>query len=288
MYVSSAFTSRLSAAAKTAGGGLLIIFAGIAGYANGVPSEFSPSADPYVRTGTFTGPAQPLGAGTAHAFVTLDAGTPVALGVRVTEAALETLPVQVGLHGVHETVLALPAEAPVQPYDHVSFDWQPRGHEPDGVYDRPHFDVHFYTMSSAERDLIVPADQNTFDEMAARTPASQYIPAGYVATPGAIPRMGAHWIDPTSPEFTPAGFSRTFLYGFWDGRMNFVEPMITTDYLKSVKTLPGQSATFSIPQPQGFEKAGYYPTTYSIRYDAMAKAYDIVLDGLVERPATAL
>lgn len=99
--------------------------------------------------------------------------------------------------------------------------------------------------------------------------------------------MGAHWIDPASPEFTPAGFSRTFLYGFWNGRMNFLEPMITTDYLASVKALPAQSATFSIPQPQAVEKAGYYPTTYSVRYDADAQTYDIVLEGLVERSAAA-
>ncbi len=68
--------------------------------------------------------------------------------------------------------------------------------------------------------------------------------------------MGAHWVDPTSPEFTGAGFSRTFLYGFWDGHMNFLEPMITKAFIESVKELEGQTATFSIPQPQAFEQGG--------------------------------
>lgn len=79
MNASSVF-ARLTAAAKTtlliAGGGLLIVLSALAGYFNGTSSEFASSADPYVRTGTFAGPAQPLGAGTAHAFVTLEAGTP--------------------------------------------------------------------------------------------------------------------------------------------------------------------------------------------------------------------
>lgn len=279
----SRISSRLVAASKTVGGGLLIIFAGLAGYYNGGP-EFSPSADPHVRTGTFAGPAQPLGNGTAHAFVTLEAGSPVAIGVRVTASALETLPVDAGPHGVHETVLALPVEAPTLPYDHISFDWQPRGHEPDGVYDRPHFDVHFYMMTAAERDRIDPVDP-AFEAQGRTQLDSALVPAGYVPTPDLFARMGVHWVDPSSPEFTPAGFSRTFIYGFWNGQMNFLEPMITTAFLESVKTLPGQAAAFAIPQPQRVPKAGYYPTRYSIRYDAAAQAYDIALEGLVKRSA---
>ena len=147
------------------------------------------------------------------------------------------------------------------------------------MYDRPHFDIHFYTMTTAERDGIDPADT----EKVERTPMAEHIPAGYVPTPGAVPRMGAHWVDPSSPEFTPAGFSRTFIYGFWDGKMNFLEPMITTAFIESVKASDSQTISFSIPQPQAFEVTGYYPSHYSIRYDTEAKTYVIALEGLERR-----
>ena len=238
----------------------------------------SPAPESY----THYGPAQTLGSGTAHTFVTMTDGQPVALGVRVTESALASLP----MHGLSpsglETVLNFPSEALVAPYDHVSFDWMPHGHVPDGVYTFPHFDVHFYMMSEAERDAIDPA-RATFTTEAAVMPDASILPAGYVPTPDALPRMGVHWVDPTSPEFTPDGFSRTFIYGFWNGKMNFVEPMLTKAFIESVKTLPGQSATFAIPQPGVYETAGHYPTAYSVRYDATAQAYDIVLEGLTHR-----
>lgn len=211
----------------------------------------------------------------------------MALGVRVTEAALATLPAHGNAHGVHETVLTFPAEALIPPYDHISFDWQPNGHEPDGVYDRPHFDVHFYMMSVAERDRIDPVDA-AFETQGRLQPDSAFVPTGYVPTPDLFARMGVHWVDLSSPEFTPAGFSGTFIYGFWNGQMNFLEPMITTAFVEGVKTLPGQAATFEIPQARVFPKAGYYPTRYSVRYDATAQAYDLALEGLVKRTAIAL
>lgn len=236
------------------------------------------SNDSTPKSGTFAGPAQTLGNGSVHASVTLDNGVPTAIGVVFTETVLENLPTQVQ-HGAHETVLSLPAEAAVVPFDHISFDWNPQGHEPPGVYDRPHFDVHFYTMTSAERDAIDPADTPKVD----RAPRAEHIPAGYVRTPGAVPRMGVHWVDPSSPEFTPAGFSRTFIYGFWDGRMNFLEPMITTAFIESVKASASQPARFAIPQPQAFDVEGYYPSHYSVRYDAAAQTYTIALEGLTLR-----
>jgi hypothetical protein len=278
--------SHLAKTAKVAAGSVLVLAAGLAGYANSTDVSFvnATSGIPGFETGTVAGPAQSLGDGTAHVFVTKKNGQPTALGVRVTESALATLPAHGNAHGSHETVLALPTNAPVAPFDHVSFDWQPQGHEPDGVYTLPHFDVHFYMMTMAERHTIVPTDP-AFDAKASRPLDTQYLPAGYVPAPGAIPMMGAHWVDPTSPEFTPAGFSRTFIYGVWDGRMTFVEPMLTKTFIESVKAMPGQSVTFAVPQPQAFEKAGYYPTAYSVRYDAQAQAYDLVLENLTLRTA---
>lgn len=230
---------------------------------------------------TAYGPAKALGNGSVRSFVTLNHGRPTTLGLSFTEDVLIGLPEEAE-HGAHETVLALPPGVAVAPYDHISFDWNPHGHEPPGVYDVPHFDIHFYMISQAERDAIDPADPD-FEAKAAKRPADQYIPAGYVQTPGAVPRMGAHWVDPTSPEFTEAGFSRTFIYGFWDGQMNFLEPMITTAFLEGLKASAEQAVTLPIPQPQAFEEAGYYPTHYSVRYNASEKTYTIALERLTKQ-----
>jgi hypothetical protein len=239
------------------------------------------SDGPDLQEGIVHGPAKALGNGSVNAFVERDAmGAPVALGVRLTETALTGLPA----HGALETVLALPAEASIAPYNHVSVDWQPHGHEPDGVYTLPHFDLHFYFISETERAAITPADP-AFDEKASRAPAPQYVLAGYVPVPGAVPLMGAHWVDPTSPEFTGEGFSRTFLFGSWDGRVTFWEPMITKAFIESVKQSPSQTVSFSIPQPQAVETAGFYPGHYTVRYDADAQTYEIILGDLTERPA---
>lgn len=225
-------------------------------------------------TGRFLGDEQSLGNGIAVAFMEADDGVPTAIGVMIEEEMLNALP-----HQEKELDLTLPAAIAHTPYNHVSFGWNPHGHEPAGVYDVPHFDIHFYMMTEAERDAIDPADPD-FAAKASKMPDSRHIPAGYIQTPGGVPRMGAHWVDPTSPEFTPAGFSRTFIYGFWNGEMNFLEPMITKTFLESVKAMNGQSVTINIPQPQAFAKAGYYPTHYRIRYDADRKFYFVSLEGL--------
>ena len=42
-------------------------------------------------------------------------------------------------------------------FQFVQFDWNPKGHEPEGVYTLPHFDFHFYTVSDAAvMAIIVP------------------------------------------------------------------------------------------------------------------------------------
>ena len=228
-------------------------------------------------TGRFVGDAQDIGEGIAVAYVEAEDGTPTAVGVMIEERMLSTLP-----QHDQEVDLNLPTTIDHAPYTHVNFGWNPHGHEPAQVYDVPHFDIHFYLISESERDAINPTDPD-FATKAARMPDALHIPTGYIQTPGAVPRMGAHWVDPTSPEFTPAGFSRTFIYGFWNGQMNFLEPMITKTFLESVKAMDGQSVTINIPQPQAFAKPGYYPTRYRIRYDKDRTFYYISLEGLSRR-----
>ncbi len=234
---------------------------------------------PESKAGVFVGETKSLGDGVARSWVELnDGGLPVALGVTFNETTLTSL-LAAGKAAHDETsiALALPAEASQTVYDHITLDWNPQGHAPPGIYDIPHFDVHFYMISDAEQDAITPQDPD-FGNKAEKRPAPEYIPAGYIATPGAVPRMGAHWVDPSSPEFNGQPFTETVIYGFYDAKMVFVEPMISAAFLQSRPNM-----TEPLKLPAQYAETGLYPTRYSVRYDAAAGEYTIALEELVLR-----
>jgi hypothetical protein len=87
--------------------------------------------------------------------------------------------------------------------------------------------------------------------------------------------MGVHWIDPSSHEFHGHDFTASLLYGSYNGEVNFIEPMITRAYLE---TRPDFTA--ELKQPALFAKSGYYPTSYSVRFDPDKHEYIVSLDGL--------
>jgi hypothetical protein len=75
--------------------------------------------------------------------------------------------------------------------------------------------------------------------------------------------MGNHLLDSQSPELKDSlPFTRTFIYGAYEGELIFWEPMITLDMLKQTRY-----SCWAISQPDGFRKAGYYPTQYCVRED---------------------
>jgi hypothetical protein len=242
------------------------------------------SIDPSHASGTEYGPAVSLGDGSARVYVQRADGAPVELGIALSEDALSNLPGHETPGGIHlpdghhmfEYVLAMPENNPT-PFRHVLIDWNPGGHEPPGIYDLPHFDFHFYTITDAARRQIDPADPE-FAAKAARLPSADHTPTGYTAIPGAIPFMGAHWIDPTSPELNGETFTQTFIYGSWDGALIFAEPMITRDFLAS---RPQFSRT--IPVPAARAEPGYYPASYSIRWDESSREYRIALGSFALR-----
>ncbi len=173
--------------------------------------------------------------------------------------------------------MSLPKQVNVAPFDHIQLDWNPKGHEPANVYDKPHFDIHFYTITREQQAKITATGKDA--AIAVKKPDAKFVPAGYILPPiPALPRMGAHWIDPKSPEFNKEPFTNTFLYGTYNGKMAFWEPMITKAYLE---TKP--DVRLPVAQPGTYEVPGYYPTHYSVRYDAQRKEYTIALEGLTYR-----
>jgi hypothetical protein len=221
----------------------------------------------------------PMGNGAVRSWVKFDRdGKPTAIGVTFNEAAMSGLPPEPppGLFGTEYTV-SLPSEAVVAGFNHIGLDWNPKGHIPDHIYDVPHFDFHFYLISTAERDAIKidPKDLSKFEKL----PAAEFVPQGYILAPHSeYVRMGSHWIEPGSHEFHQHAFDYTMIYGFYDGRMVFIEPMISKSFLESKPNI-----TLPIPLPAKYQKPGYYPTQYSIRYDAAEKEYTVALEGLTQR-----
>lgn len=223
------------------------------------------------------GAGVPLGRGIARTYLVQAEDGSVELGVAISEEAVGSLP-EPGAPGAvimpdglstFAFELALPEPNPT-PYRHVLLDWNPGGHEPPGLYDLPHFDFHFYLIESEARLAIDPRDP-TFVEKAARYPEPALIPQGYFAPePAAVPAMGVHWLDPASPELNGEVFSRTFIYGSWDGEVIFAEPMITVAYLE---TKP--NVTVAVPLAERSLASGPLPPSYTIRWDAEAQEYQV-------------
>jgi hypothetical protein len=108
---------------------------------------------------------------------------------------------------------------------------------------------------------------------AARVTDTMIVPKGYQVVPESVSdQMGVHAINPGSPEFHGKPFTATFIYGYYKGRLIFIEPMITRKFL-----LSHPNVSFHIPTPAKVSYPGYYPTTYSVRYAPSHGGYIIEL-----------
>ncbi len=225
------------------------------------------------KSGTFIGEEKPLGNGKVHSWITFDKdGKPSAIGVNFSESALSGLPGE----STTEYVLALPEKASSTAFNHIGLVWDAIGHPPLGIYETPHFDVYIYIISPQARQYITATGLDRAN--VERKPLAEYIPTGYVPLPGGVPTQGALWVDPNSSEYKRQPFTRTFVYGFYNGRMVFMGPMVTKAFLET-KT----NTTDAIKLPERFLRSAYYPTRYSVKYDAVAKEYTISLEGMALR-----
>lgn len=251
-----------------------------------------------------------LGDARARSYVTVDeTGAPVEIGVALDERALDGLPAAGSGHfehdgmahanGTHTYLLDLPTEYSA-PFTFVELNWNPVGHEPEGVYQGvPHFDFHFYTITKAEREAILPSDPQ-FAAKANNVPTGDFVPPFVAALgpPGAppaaiaVPLMGVHWVDVRSQElqgllgkpeaYKP--FTTTFIHGSWEGRFIFWEPMITHAHILEKKTTSDPAVRdeiIQLPVPARYQAPGSYPRAYRITWDADAREYRIALTQLV-------
>jgi hypothetical protein len=218
----------------------------------------------------------PFGSGTARTLVAVGPdGKPGTVGVSLSPSALDGLPAEPPADDTGWlTRLPLPAGMALPPFDHVGLYWNPHGLEPHGVYTVSHFDVHFFMSPPEELDRITAMDRDL--ERVYRLPPATAIPAGYLLPPNTQHRrMGVHWVDTSAAELHGQPFTATFIIGSYDQQVNFLEPMITRAFLASRPDL-----TRPVPQPAAYSREGWYPTTWSVRWDAGRGEYLVLLDGL--------
>ena len=187
----------------------------------------------------------------------------------------------------HEWAVPLPTDAtrrPDVPFKWALINWNPMGHIPPGVYDLPHFDVHFYLEPIENVFAIEPGtcgpefvrcDQ--FD-LGKKPIPGNYIHPDYKDVDAVAPAMGNHLIDLTSPEFKGQRFTHTWIFGVYGGRITFYEEMLSRDYI-----LSKPDRCNPIKTAAAVERAGYYPTVSCVRYDAARDTYNVSMEEFVLR-----
>jgi hypothetical protein len=199
---------------------------------------------------------------------------------------LMATPPLVETHGDYKARFDVPARFKGTPFTFLEINWNPMGHPPE-PWLQPHLDFHFYTVPRAEVDAIPlgPAAFLIGEEefkLAVKPVPEGYVGKGYMDVGAAVGKMGNHLIDPTSPELAPKDapkFTYTFIYGSYDAKVTFWEPMVTREYLLSKQTLEKD-----INLPAKYAVAGWYPTKYCVRHSD--DGYTTVsLEGFVLREA---
>lgn len=159
------------------------------------------------------------------------------------------------------------------PFTYLLLNWNPMGHMPPGVYDKPHFDVHFYMNENSERLRIRtgPCGElvNCDDyQLGKKLPAQRYYPAKYQDTDAVAPAMGNHLINTDGPEFNGRPFTHTWIFGSWDRKITYYEPMVTKKWYDELRTGERSDGCFSIPRADAVRKSGWYPTKYCMKHRA--------------------
>ena len=253
---------------------------------------------------------QKVGNGSARVYVALnDDGTPRAIGVRLDKDALAGLPKEpnatsrcfdvdgdgkIGPNecvGDYASVFAIPGEAAqaAAPFKWVALNWNPHGHGMPAPppWAAPHFDFHFYLVPRADVQRLRTGkcgemiDCDDFKTATKPVPA-KYVHANHIDVGAAVPDMGNHLIDSKSPELAKGGppFTHTFIFGAYDGKITFLEPMVTLAFIASKPDVCAK-----INQPEAFEVAGAYPTRYCVRYQRSDDTYTISIEEFVRRQA---
>lgn len=259
------------------------------------------------------GETAPRGNGTLTAYSQSAGDKPEAIGIVFPSATLEGLPYDPPTAGLwcydkdgdgevdpmhecaggYEDALRLGADFRSEvesPFDYVLMNWNPMGHMPPGVYDLPHFDVHFYMNENEERLAIRPGPCEVLvhcDDypLGKNLPEGKYLHPDFEDLDAVEPAMGNHLVDLTAPEHHGEPFTHTFIYGIWDGDVTFYEPMVTHEWFTWLTDGSIEDECFPIKEPQAWQQAGWYPTEYCMEYRENRDELTASLEGFVHREA---
>ncbi|GAA2999075.1 hypothetical protein [Actinokineospora diospyrosa] len=235
-------------------------------------------------------------------------GTPTMIGITVDDAAarsLPTLPLHDGntcfdkdgngtvdpvseCKSGHERVLWFPKLQGL-PFQWMMFNWQPGGHGPEHVFDKPHFDLHFFMQDYYARNAIRTGPCGAVlincvdNDKALRPVPDPYKPLGFGA-PGAAGRMGNHIADLSAPVLNGGPFTQAFVYGTYDAHITFWETVFATDWLKTTK--PARDCIPLKWAPQ-VEQSGFYPRRSCVSYRQRERDYLMTLEDFAYRTAPA-
>jgi hypothetical protein len=191
----------------------------------------------------------------------------------------------------HEFVIPLPdavARRADIPFKWVLLNWNPAGHIPPGVYDVPHFDIHFEMGPIADAFAIEPGscgpEMVRCDQFhkARKALPPNYMPPDYVDVEAVVPVMGNHLVDVTGPEFGKEPFTRSWIYGVYDSKVIFYEAMVTRAYM-----LSKPNGCLPIKAPKAVATSGLYPTEYCVRHNAKTGEYSVSMEKFSHRDASA-
>jgi len=264
------------------------------------------TTDPQSQSARSLGWQLPLGHGTVASYVETDgAGVPAAIGVLFSATALDGLSMDSDMHRCHgrtheghvdaktqcvhmqEHVIPLPdsvARRADVPFKWVLLNWNPRGHIPPGVYDIPHFDIHFQMAPIADVFAIESGpcgpERVRCDQFAiAKKPLpANYMHVDFKDVDAVVPAMGNHLIDVTGPEFNRQPFTRSWIYGVYDGKVIFYEQMVSRAYM-----LGNPQGCEPIKSPQAVAVSGFYPTVSCVRRDAKSGEVTVSMERFVHR-----
>ncbi len=262
------------------------------------------------ESGRVLGAAAHVGAATASSYAEFDeVGTPQAIGLVFSADFFAELPTEISdqhqcfdrdNNGTverpaecsqwHEWAIPLPSDVASRsdiPFKWSLLNYNPVGHIPPGVYDVPHFDIHFYMESIENVFALQPGpcgpefircDQF---EIGRKPVPPNYVAPDYQDVEAVAPAMGNHLVDLTSSEFHGEPFTRTWIYGVYDGKVTYWEEMVTRDFL-----LSHPQQCFDIKSPPAVAIAGYYPTSSCLRHDEETGEYTVSMENFRFREAS--
>lgn len=189
----------------------------------------------------------------------------------------------------HEKVIPLPGEIarnPDMPFKWALVNWNLHGHIPEGIWNKPHFDVHFYIAPIEEIFALQRGDcgpeflRCDQYEIATKPVPENLMHPDYIDVGAAAPAMGNHLVDTTAAEFHGAPFTRSWIYGAYDGRVIFYEEMLAQEYMQSEP-----DDCYPIKTTPEVETSGFYPESVCTRHNAEKKEVAVSLEDFIYRKA---